>query len=918
MIFNRHLNILIIIAMTLLSISCRQKEPKYKIGVAQCSSDVWREKMNEEMRREMLFNDDAYLEIRSAGDNNEQQIKDIEYFINNKFDIIITAPNEAEAITPVIKKAYLRGIPVIIFDRNIIGDSYTAYMELDNVGIGKTAARYAASLLKDKEGKILEIKGLDGSTPAAERHQGFFDEVARHDNLSIVESRSAAWNGEKAYNLADSLLSIHPEINLIYAHNDVMAIGASRAVKEKGLDNVKILGTDASPELGIKAVIDGEIDATFIYPTEGNRVIRTAMAILKHEKFDRKDHIPALSTVDKTNAEILIRQNQLLKDETEKIRMLKEKNDDIGSRHRVTVYFLYAVGLGGILLIVVIILLLKTARQRSKYQKILTDKNKQLEVERDKQNTLYAQLNEATHSKLVFFTNVSHDLRTPLTLIAQPVETVAKAEYLLPQHKSLMNIALKNIRILRRLIDQILDFRRYENGKTELSMCEITPIPLIDEWMSSFHQIARERNIRLISHLDISDNRTLALDVEKVERVFFNLLSNAMKHTDAGGSITVKAGFYDDCFTFSVIDTGVGISKEVSEKIFDRFYQADKIRPKGSGIGLSLAKAFIQLHGGEIKVDSTPGKGSEFSVLIPVTHVDSTVCHTADITTINDIKAELEEIAPSDTPVETDKPILLIIDDNPDIRNLVGELLSDEYNIISAENGRSGVMLTRKFVPDLVICDIMMPVMDGLEACRLIKDDISTSHIPVLMLTACKLDEQRLQSYDSGADGFLSKPFNTEILRSRCRNLLLNRMRIKNLYTQQTLSPGIKMKDSGRLPVNSEEAKNQVESEFYNTFLKLLEKNYSDQDLSLDFIASNLGIGQTQLARKIKALTGMSPVDIIKNYRLKLSRHLLLTTEKTISEIAYDVGFSSPAYFTKCFRKFYNESPSELRSNKSM
>ena len=536
--------------------------------------------------------------------------------------------------------------------------------------------------------------------------------------------------------------------------------------------------------------------------------------------------------------------------------------------------------------------------------------NKILEEQRDTQRELNEQLNAATQSKLVFFTNVSHDLRTPLTLIAEPVEQLAVADNLTPQQSMLMKIANKNVKILRRLINQILDFRKYENGKLNLNLVESKFGTLVKEWAESFNSIARKRDITLTVDVTLDKDFTLAVDAEKIERVFFNLMSNAFKYTPDNGSIKFSCGLDGDNLRFSIEDTGHGIGADDINNIFDRFYQVDKIHPNGSGIGLSLAKAFVELHGGSIAVESILGVGSKFTVTLPVVHVEECMpADTDNLITKADVNAELDRLEEVDrtTTAGTELPLLLVIDDNADIRRMIVELLKDEYNIVTAPDGREGVRLAAKYVPDLIICDVMMPVMDGLECCRIIKDEVSTSHIPVLMLTACSMDEQRARGYDSGADGYLSKPFNSAVLKSRCRNLIDNRKRIKNLWSSNG-GGDVKAKErNASVPVND------VDSEFYSKVLDIMKKEMGNPDLNVDSLASMMGLGRSQFYRKIKALTNYSPVELLRNLRLKQAREMLTTTEKTIGEIAYEVGFSSPAYFTRCYREAFDETPTELR-----
>jgi len=846
-------HIIFIVIMLSVFQSCKE-ETKYRIGVSQCSNDDWRTKMNEEIQREIMFHPEATVEIRSADDSNEKQIADIRYFADNGFDIIIAAPNEADAITPVIKEVYDAGIPVIVFDRNINGDSYTAYHGVDNVWIGKSAADYARHLLPDG-GNVIEIHGLAGSTPAVGRHEGFAKE-AELKGMNIIASAYGNWNYEDAAIKVDSLLNIYEDVDLIYAHNDRMAIAASDVARKHGKD-IRIIGIDAAPEIGIKAVADSVIDATFLYPTEGYRLIRTALNILNGRPYEREKILPLSSAVDLSNADILLLQNESLMEETSKIKYLKSQVDDYWNRHSAQTSLFYAMIIILLLLFGVLFLVLRAFWQRKKHQNVLMSQNKILEEQRDTQRELNEQLNAATQSKLVFFTNVSHDLRTPLTLIAEPVEQLAVADNLTPQQSMLMKIANKNVKILKRLINQILDFRKYENGKLNLNLVESKFGTLVREWAESFNSIARKRDITLTVDVTLDKDFTLAVDAEKIERVFFNLMSNAFKYTPDNGSIKFSCGLDGDNLRFSIEDTGHGIGADDINNIFDSFYQVDKIHPNGSGIGLSLAKAFVELHGGSIAVESILGVGSKFTVTLPVVHVEECMpADTDNLITKADVNAELDRLEEVDrtTTAGTELPLLLVIDDNADIRRMIGELLKDEYNIVTAPDGREGVRLAAKYVPDLIICDVMMPVMDGLECCRIIKDEVSTSHIPVLMLTACSMDEQRARGYDSGADGYLSKPFNSTVLKSRCRNLIDNRKRIKNLWSSNG-GGDVKAKErNASVPVND------VDSEFYSKVLDIMKKEMGNPDLNVDSLASIMGLGRSQFYRKIKALTNYSPV----------------------------------------------------------
>ncbi|MDE5674701.1 MAG: substrate-binding domain-containing protein, partial [Muribaculaceae bacterium] len=351
-------------------------EKKYRIGVSQCSQDDWRAKMNDEINREIMLHEDASVEIRSANDDSRKQIEDIRYFVDNKFDILIVSPNEAAALTPVIEEVYRNGVPVIIFDRNINSDSYTARIGVDDKGLGKSAAHYALHLL-GKEPKAIEIFGLPGSTPAEDRHSGFVNEFISQGGI-LLASEPGNWNKEDAIPLVDSLLRVYNDVDLIFAHNDRMAIGASEVASKAGRRDIKIIGIDAAPEIGIKAVTDGVIDATFLYPTEGHKLIQTALHILKGEPYDKETLIPVSSAVDNTNADILLLQNETLNAETGKMKVLKNRIDDYWAQHSSQTFLFYASIVILVLLSGFLFLLLRTFWMNKRHQSVLLDQNRLL------------------------------------------------------------------------------------------------------------------------------------------------------------------------------------------------------------------------------------------------------------------------------------------------------------------------------------------------------------------------------------------------------------------------------------------------------------------------------------------------------------------------------------------------------------
>lgn len=308
-------------------------------------------------------------------------------------------------------------------------------------------------------------------------------------------------------------------------------------------------------------------------------------------------------------------------------------------------------------------------------------------------------------------------------------------------------------------------------------------------------------------------------------------------------------------------------------------------------------------------MESTLKKGSVFTVYLPVRHVEETAGEANPTISRQDVEAELGDVE-TEVTIDEKKPVVLVIDDNRDIQELITELMGDTYNIITASTGSEGIRKGVRYVPDLIICDVMMPVMDGLECCRRLKEEVATSHIPVLMLTACSMDEQRVQGYESGADGYLSKPFNAEVLLSRCKSLIDNRKRIRELWLDNSAAAGRQQKAAAE---DIKKARD-IDNDFYNRFLEIFEAEIGNPELGIEELASRMGLERTQFYRKIKAITNFAPVELMRKIRLKHACRLIKSTDKSMSEIAYEVGFSSPAYFTRCYREAYGETPTETRN----
>ena len=861
---------------------CNRNTKKYVIGVSQCSEDIWRNKLNDELLMETYQHKDVELLFASAKDNDKLQTEQIEKFIQRGVDLLIISPNQVHSITPVIDKAYDKGIPVILFDRKTDSQKYTAFIGADNVKVGKTIGEFIAKTLHG-EGKVIEIKGLDNSSPAIDRHKGFVQALSKYPDIQLKRTLSGEWTKESGYKSIKSAIADAKDCNIIWGQNDRMAEGAQRAMAEAGVYNVLYVGTDALPNKGggIEAVHNGKLLASYIYPTRGDMVMQLAMRILKKQPFHRDNYLKG-ALVTKDNAKVLLLQNEEMMKQRSRLSDLNSKVDIyLAQYNHQKIYML----LGGVIIALLIGLIVYI------YRTIIL--RRELEE-------------QATNAKLQFFTNISHELRTPLTLIADPIEHIANDENLTKQQRNMLQIVEKNVSILMRLVNEILDFRKIQNKKMELTLSEFELTDYLKEWVSTFESIATKRKIKvdLITPAPIR----LCADIYKVERICYNLLSNALKYTSEGGSITIKAKSTDETVEICIKDTGKGIAKEDIKHIFDRFYQVRNSNKDGTGIGLAIVRAFTELQGGTAKVESEVGKGSEFTITLPKRVAGDNFQPAEETYTMNDFLDESSAVTDISTENKVskitsdrqeDKPRVLVIDDNADIRAYATALLGDEYDVMEASDGSEGLKKAVREVPDVVVCDVMMSGMDGLECCKHLKSDSLTCHIPVILLTAKTLDEHRAEGYAYGADAYLTKPFNGNVLKARIKNLITNRKLMKIVFGN----------DAQQEPM--EAVVQSAESQFVEKFRTIIQGNLGNSDLNVETISHEMGISRAQLYRKIKSITGISPNDIVREARMRRADRLLETTDKSVSEIAYEVGFSSPSYFTKCYREFFGRTPNK-------
>ena len=870
---------LYVVFLTLVFSACSDNNvKKYVIGVSQCSEDIWRDKLNNELVMSTYQHDNVTLKFASANDNDRLQKQQIEQFIKEGVNLLIVSPNQIHTISSVIDKAYDAGIPVILFDRKTDSRKYTAFIGADNYEAGHEIGYFIGQQLEGK-GNIAEICGLQASSPAIERNRGFMDALKSYPNVKVVARGYGDWIKESGVTAMDSILVQSKEsFQYVFAQNDRMALGALQSIKKHKVKGIKIVGIDALPVPGggMENVRDGNLEASYIYPTRGDSVMQLALNILEKKPYKRDNYLKG-ALVTKANANVLLMQNEEMNKQTARLNALHGKVDTylVQYNHQKMYIVLFSIIL--LLLIGIMVYIYRTILMKRRIEE------------------------EANKAKLQFFTNISHELRTPLTLIADPVNYIIHDDNLNSQQRSMLQIVQRNVLVLTQLVSEILDFRKVQNGKMELRLSDFNLAESMKQWIKLFCVSAQKKHIAI--SMNAPDAVMLRADQDKIERICYNLLSNALKYTSEGGEISLTAKEENGRVMISVADNGCGISSDELPYIFDRFYQA-KNAGRGTGIGLAIVKAFTELHHGEVSATSIEGKGSTFTIHIPVRQKGEVtnqptekIEQLVEPSSAEEVPNQARHIDELIQPYQTDKPEVLIIDDNIDIRTYLRSVLSEKYNVSEAADGKVGLELARKIVPDIVLSDIMMPVMDGLAFCQQLKTDKAISHIPVILLTARSLDEQRAEGYEHGADAYLSKPFSLRLLLSRIDNLIESRKKLN-----QTWSKGVEDDEIGNIS-------NEIDKSFLKQLRKIIQENLANSDLSVEQIGDEIGLSRVQLYRKVKALTGYSPVEIVRKARLTRARHLLQTTERTVSEVAYAVGFSTPSYFSKCYKDEFGENP---------
>lgn len=906
--------ILFAVITCLLFISCQKSRKKYvyTIGFSQCTgNDLWRKTMLDEMKNELSLQPDIKFIYYDANGNSRRQVQQVRQMLGQNVDLLIISPNEAQPLTTVVEETLDKGVPVVVLDRKTASNNFTAYVGADNYQVGKMAGDYLISKMKGKVNAV-EITGSPKSSPAFDRMQGFRQAITASPGVNVVASLNGSWNQVSA----ERELFRHKELlytaDAIFAHNDVMAAAARRALQHLKLKkNIFILGVDALPGAGggLEMIANKVIQASILYPTGGKEAVQTAFRILNKESYQKVNILQSL-VIDSTNVKLMKLQWERISSQQKDI----ERRQFLLDEQR-TIYESQATVLNIVIITLVLVVVFGGAAfyflmENRKINRDLEAKNLQILKQRNELIEMSAKAEMATEAKLNFFTNISHEFRTPLTLILGPVQDLMQTAKLNNDQLGYLKLAHKNIFRLIKLVNQLIDYRKIEYDNQTIHASPNNIFDLINEVMGNFKHIANKRNIDL--RLFTGDKDCVVwFDLNMLDKVFFNLISNAFKFVADGGHVYIHLHKFQNTLQIDVEDNGIGMTSEQASHIFEHFYQADNGFSKGSGLGLALSREIIRLHHGSITVESARWQSTVFTIKLPLG--DSHLMEDEKSRQVIDPKGISEQAvqysAELDPPAKTGfdgfkeprEHSILIIEDNHDLLQFMAAKLGEYFEIYTALNGAAGVNEAFGSVPDLIISDVVLPELSGRELAMKLKSDVRTSHIPIILLTAQISIEHQIAGVKAMADAYLTKPFNFTFLMETINNLLKNRRILKEHYTSE-------IKPTDRLPVSK-----TLDKKFINDFAGYVEQNLSNEHLTVEDISKAIGVSRIQLYRKVKALLGYNITDYIMSRRLTKAKYLLTNEDHNISVITYMVGFSTPNYFSTVFKAKYGCTPTEYK-----
>ena len=878
---------------------------KLKIGFSQgLGNHPWREAMNHSMKIQASLYSDIDLRILKAEGSIKKQTEDIQKMIDDKNDVIIISPIDSKSLIPIIEKAYVKNIPVILLDRKIDSDKYTTYIGADNVEIGKEAAKYIISDSKSEK-KIIEIKGDDNSSPSIERSKGFQEVIKKQYDLHLIKS----FKGLPTDSLQNTLLNLKNQNLYIFAFNDELAPQAWQAARNIGMEKeIKFVGVDGlnTKDGGIQLVMDGKLNATLLYPSGAAEAIETAIKIHKGNTVPKRIQL-STTIIDRFNAEIMKNQfDRILEQQStieNQVKAISKTNKLYTSQN---VLLRWSIVLLTMMLcsVAYCIYLIYTIKFKNKQ---LTLINEKITIQRNQIEKIATELKKNNEMRVNFFTGISHEFKTPLTLIQSSVDSLKDIEKSKGNKSSYeLEMINKNSNRLLRLIENLLDFRKVENKTFNLRVSKTNIYNFSYALYRDFENEAKKRNIKFEI---ICNNKNLDLYIDRnlMDKTYFNLLSNAFKFTPDNGKITISIVEKGNEVSIHFKDNGIGIPENELKNVFQPYFKGSNNRKNSSGIGLHLSKEFIELHLGKIEVKSF--QGTEFIIRLFKGNKhfnEDQIIKEPDLTEATLI--EKDHYISSETEVleSTNKGepkyTLLLIEDNKDLSQFLKNKLQNDYEIIISD-GTDAIEIALEEIPDIIICDVNLPDKSGFEICEILKNDLRTSHIPSIILTAMDSQESYIKGLKSGVDLYLTKPFSYPILIQSLKTLLYNREKLRYYYTNNINR------------VSGTKSFGNLEQQFVSNLNKNIENNIDNPNFSVENLAESLNVSRVQLYRKVKAIFNENVSDYINNFRLEQSRNMLQDSELTISEIAYKNGFSSPNYFSTVFKNKYGISPNTFRKS---
>tara|TARA_R100001369_G_C3321047_1_gene168940 strand:- start:476 stop:3220 length:2745 start_codon:yes stop_codon:yes gene_type:complete len=903
-----------VISLFILLYSCAKQteEEEIRIGFSQAMfNDEWRQSMNNAMEVQASLYPNVTLSIANANYNVQQQIAQLKDFITDSVDIIIVSPIQSKPITPIVEEAMNAGIPILVVDRKTDNQKYTAYVGADNIEVGRNAGKIIVSNVQDSL-RVIEIRGLAGSSPAEERSLGFHQILDKFPKIKFVGTIEGDWEKESINEGLRELLLRTGPVDYVFAHNDRMAKGAWEVARNLGMESqIKIIGVDGlnGPNGGIQLVKDGVLNATILYPTGGAEAIEIALKILNAEVVPT-NNILSTTVIDQFNADIM--QNQFTKI-SEQQGLIESQISAIKRQEQ-----LYYSQNNILKIIIIFSVIIFGLAVYSIYSKIaISKKNRQLElinkkitVQRNQIEKIANEVKDSNEAKLNFFTGLSHEFKTPITLIMSSIESLRESD----RQKGFktgfeVELIQNNSNRLLRLINNLLDFRKVEDQNFNVRASETNIFRFSNNIFKEFIGEAKKRGIKFNITTN-NEDLDLFIDRNLMDKVYFNLLSNAFKFTPDNGRIDIEIhdNLGESTVNIHFKDNGIGIPENELNKVFTPFFKGSNNRKNSSGVGLHLSKQFVELHLGKIEVKSYHGtefvitlfKGNthfnEDQIVIDPDLTDTTLSDFTEDITMDDNYMDL------DTKIREDSYSILLIEDNRDLSFFLKNKLGVEYDMILSD-GTDGIELAFENIPDVIICDVNLPDKNGFEICEILKNDLRTSHIPVIILTALGNKDSFLQGLKSGADLYLTKPFNYSILTQSIKSLLYNREKLRYYYTNN-----IHKIDQGQ-------AFGSPEQLFVRQLNEQIKKNLDNTNFSVENLAEALNISRVQLYRKVKAIIGLSVSDYISNYRLENAKTMLENTDLSMSEIGYSTGFSSPNYFSTAFKSKYGVTPGAYKKS---